>query len=392
MMRPSKRLLLLTHNYPRWEGDYAGVFLQSLCTQFAVDEIETLVLAPHAAGAPRREELGNISIQRFRYGPASFETLAYTGNMHKLVASPLGMLKFLVYLWSNFWTALFAVWRFRPRVIFAQWLAPSGLIGWLVSLLTGKPLFVTSHGTDIVLLQSSGIGRWLARLVYGRARKVFAVSNFLREQIVGQGVVFEGKAEVLPMPAQIDLFQPANLTLQGPPLILCVARFTKQKQLPVLFAALKQLVDQQISFRAEIYGEGEIESELRAELAALDFTEQVHLKKPVSQKELAKLYSQATVTVLPSINEGFGLTLVEAQLCGSAVVGANSGGITDIIESDRTGLLFTPGDSNELARHLKTLLTDSALHQRLAEQGRQQALGRFSPAAIASRYREALGF
>jgi hypothetical protein len=175
MMRPSKRLLLLTHNYPRWEGDYAGVFLQSLCTQFAVDEIETLVLAPHAAGAPRREELGNISIQRFRYGPASFETLAYTGNMHKLVASPLGMLKFLVYLWSNFWTALFAVWRFRPRVIFAQWLAPSGLIGWLVSLLTGKPLFVASHGTDIVLLQSSGIGRWLARLVYGRARKVFAV-------------------------------------------------------------------------------------------------------------------------------------------------------------------------------------------------------------------------
>ena len=391
MMASNKRILLLTHNYPRWQGDFAGVFLQSLCSQFAAAEIETLVLAPHTAEAERREQHGNISIQRFRYGPVGFETLAYTGSMHKLAASPLGLLKFLFYLWSNFWTALFAVWRFHPKVIFAQWLAPSGLIGWLVSLLSGKPLFVTGHGTDIVLLKKSGLGRWLARLVYGRAHKVFTVSSFLREQIVGQGVVFEGKVEVLPMPARIDLFQPANLTRQEPPLILCVARFTKQKQLPVLFAALKQLVDQQTLFRAEIYGEGELESELRTELAALGLNDHVDLMKPVGQERLAELYSQATVTVLPSIDEGLGLTLVEAQLCGSAVVGANSGGITDIIEPQVSGLLFTPGDSDELAAHLSALLADPALRQRLAEQGRQSALERFSPETIADHYRKALG-
>ncbi|MFH2054570.1 MAG: glycosyltransferase, partial [bacterium] len=180
MRSPNNRLLLLTHNYPRWRGDYAGVFLQSLVRQFAETGIETLVIAPHAAKTERRETQQNITVRRFRYGPESFETLAYTGGMHKLAASPLGMIKFCCYLWSNFWTALYAVWRFKPVLISAQWIAPSGLIGWLLSLLTGKPLYVTSHGTDIVLLQKGRLARRVARSVYRRARKVFVVSNFLK--------------------------------------------------------------------------------------------------------------------------------------------------------------------------------------------------------------------
>ena len=392
MVTPSKRLLLLTHNYPRRQGDYAGVFLQSLVQSFATRGIETLVIAPHAAQTERREQHEGIAIRRFRYGPDGFETLAYTGGMHKLAASPLGLFKFCCYLCCNFWSALFARFRFRPTLISAQWIAPSGLVGWLVSILTGKPLYVTSHGTDIVLLQKSGLLRRLAKWVYGRAKKVFVVSSFLKQQILEVGVVTTPeKVQVLPMPARVDVFKPREVEQPEVPLILSVARFTEQKQLTVLFEALAGLAQDGLQFHCQVYGEGALEAEHKRQLADLNLFDHVDLKPPVAQEELAALYAKATVAVLPSINEGFGLTLVEAQLCGTAVVGARSGGITDIIEHEKTGLLFEPGNAAELAGCLKRVLADSAASERLAKQGREAALRRFSPDAIAKRYLEELG-
>ena len=74
-----------------------------------------------------------------------------------------------------------------------------------------------------------------------------------------------------------------------------------------------------------------------------------------------------------------------------SVIGARSGGITDIIEDQKTGLLFEPGNVSQLALQIKTLLSDDELHHRLVTGARNEAEKRFSPAAIAAKYEIALG-
>ncbi len=332
-----------------------------------------------------------LKVHRFRYAPEKSETLAYAGNMHKQVASPLGFLKFLLFMFGFITKAIELVNREKPDVIFAHWLLPSGIVGWLVSVFRGKKLYVTSHGTDIVLLKKSGLMRSLARMIYKRTTKAFVVSNYLREIALDLDLTTPAKIEVCPMPARTDLFGKQPVFERVSPLILVVARFTQQKQLDVLLSALKILDNERLEFICEIYGEGDRERALRAQLAELSLTDKVFLKSPVPQEQLAKIYPSARITVLPSINEGFGMTLVEAQLSGSAVIGARSGGITDIIRDHETGLLFEPGNVNQLATQLKGLLTDDQLYHQLITNAKSDAERRFSPDAIATKYEKALG-
>ncbi len=86
------------------------------------------------------------------------------------------------------------------------------------------------------------------------------------------------------------------------------------------------------------------------------------------------------VIVLTTKRETFGLVLVEAMQCGVAVVGTDAGGVPEIIEHERSGLLFEPESAPSLAAQLERLARDPALRQRLAQAGRERAETMFSEA------------
>jgi len=99
--------------------------------------------------------------------------------------------------------------------------------------------------------------------------------------------------------------------------------------------------------------------------------------------------------VLPSVAEGFGLVLVEAQLAGLAVVGADAGGQREIIEHGRTGILVKPDDPTALAEAIASLYDDEGNALRMAKQGQRTAKQRFlarpTAARLADLYRGILG-
>ena len=84
------------------------------------------------------------------------------------------------------------------------------------------------------------------------------------------------------------------------------------------------------------------------------------------------------VIVLASKAETFGLVLPEAMRAGTAVVGSNAGGVPEIIEDGKTGLLFTPEQSNELADCLEKLINNPELHKALTNNGKKFADENFS--------------
>jgi D-inositol-3-phosphate glycosyltransferase len=116
--------------------------------------------------------------------------------------------------------------------------------------------------------------------------------------------------------------------------------------------------------------------------------ESVEFAGSMNQTALAEEYRRADLVVLTAVQEGFGMALVEAQLCGCAVVGVRSGGLTDIIEDGRSGLLARPDDPDDLAMVLEGALSDPSRRSGLAAAGLESARRLFSSEAIANRFIE----
>ncbi|HKV72178.1 MAG TPA: glycosyltransferase [Gemmatimonadales bacterium] len=387
------RILILTHNYPRFAGDPAGAYVAKLAEAAAGAGHEVRVLAPHVAGTGQVEQHGaGPNIRRFRYAPEILERVGYRGDVRsRTLFSPLTLSVLPFFLGAFRRAARRLVEDFRPQVIHAHWWFPGG---WVASRLQ-VPYIVTSHGSDARLLDR---GLWFRRVavpVFRGAARVTAASRFLAADlercVPGQSV------SVTPMPVDVDRFGAAFKTPRVvPPRILYAGNLVVGKGVDVLLRATAELKQRSGPFRVKILGEGPELPSLRALAGQLGIAGDVDWSPFVSQDRMPAEYGAATITVLPSRGraEGLGLTLVEALLAGSAVVGTPAGGIPEVIEDGRTGLLARDGDAPHLAEQLERLLRDGELRRRLTAEGAARMRETYAPEAAAERflriYREAM--
>jgi glycosyltransferase involved in cell wall biosynthesis len=276
--------------------------------------------------------------------------------------------------------------EFSPCVLHAHWWIPGG---WVArSIVKDQRLIVTSHGTDVRLLDKKAWMRPLAAHVFRRASVITTVSGWMASSLGERFPAVHDKIEVAPMPPEDSVFGGAvRESVNQIPVILCVTRYTVQKRNHVLLRALERLRSSGLDFRCRLIGDGGSERErAAATIDELGLRQQVEMIPSMSQTQLAEEYRRADVTVLPAVGEGFGLTLVEAQLSGCAVVGARSGGITDIITQGESGLLVNPDDADDLAGELHRILSDPTLRIHLARGGQRSAQSKFSSRAIVDRF------
>ena len=79
------KVLFLTHNFPRFDGDVSGNFLLRLASALGAQGVSVRVVAPASPGFENSAQLNGTGIERFRYAPTKYETLAYVGNMAEQV-------------------------------------------------------------------------------------------------------------------------------------------------------------------------------------------------------------------------------------------------------------------------------------------------------------------
>jgi starch synthase len=116
--------------------------------------------------------------------------------------------------------------------------------------------------------------------------------------------------------------------------------------------------------------------------------EGVHwIPKMLPRPEVIQLLTHATVFVCPSVYEPLGIVNLEAMACGTAVVASRTGGIPEVVDDGRTGLLVDVDDGFEenLARALDAVLADPVAARRMGEAGRERAAGEFGWDAVARR-------
>jgi glycosyltransferase involved in cell wall biosynthesis len=170
--------------------------------------------------------------------------------------------------------------------------------------------------------------------------------------------------------------------------VLYVGRIDRYKGIDTLVKAIKELWSANINLKCIIVGKDYgYRSKLEFLINHLGIAHLVEIKEHISQESLSYLYSSALVTVLPSLSEGFPLTLVESMASGTPFIATPVGAIPELVNQTKAGILAPIGDSITLAHMIYNLLENTVHWSELSTNGKNFAAN-FAWDNIVKRYYE----
>ncbi len=266
------------------------------------------------------------------------------------------------------------------------------MYGWGAALSGAHPMVVTCHGTQLNEYRATRattrdpnhattdyISYRMERYAARRADAVIAVSEENRVDVVQQYGVPEDRMRVIPNGIRPERFHQARP--EGPT-ILFLGRLHQRKGVDHLLRAMPTVLEHLPDARLLVAGSGEREGELRALEAQLGMGDAVEFLGFVPDEEVPDLYARASVFVMPSLYEGFGIVMIEAMASSVPVVAFATGGAPEVIEEGVNGHLADPGT---LADRLVDVLSDPAGAAAMGRRGRQLVEERYSWEAVAQR-------
>jgi glycosyltransferase involved in cell wall biosynthesis len=227
--------------------------------------------------------------------------------------------------------------RFRPDVVYAHFLVPTGFSA---ALLTRAPLVVTAHGRDVRNVGAyPGIAA-ATRFVARRASALVAVSDYLRRELEAKIPEARGKTEVVDCGVDLDLFQ-GSAPVQNGPVFVCVGSLIERKNVVRLADAFARLGEGRLVF----VGDGPLRGKLEGR-------PNVEITGRIPHEEVPRYIAGATVVCQPSTIEPFGQALLEAMASERSVVATRVGGPPEFV-SPEAGVLVDPLDEAALAEAMR---------------------------------------
>jgi glycosyltransferase involved in cell wall biosynthesis len=289
------RILLVSQMYPGPEDPDLGVFVAQVERALAArgHEIERAVLDRRAGGKRRYLELARRAAAAAR--------------------------------------------RFRPDVVHAHFLVPSGLIA---ALATRAPLVVTAHGRDVRNVGALPTVAAATRAVVRRAAAVVTVSDYLRRELETKIPEARGKTHTVDSGVDLERF-PELPAPDGATRFLHVGSLTPRKNVLRLAGAFERLGEGTLTF----VGDGPLRPRLVGRPGVV-------LEGRVPHDEIPQLLAQAHVVCQPSLIEPFGQALLEAMATGRSVVATTVGGPPEFVPPE-AGVLVDPADEDALVEALR---------------------------------------
>jgi len=371
------RLLFVTQDFPPDVGGIQTYSWEVVCR--LAGRVEALsVLAPDRPGA--------TSVDR----DAPFPVTRLPGRPDLL---PLALLPVL------------PAWARRRQIdvaVHAQWQTVGASV--LARALFGWPRRVVcaAHGRELLFNPASawpGLGAAYDRLRRGLLRRVDAflpVSHYTAGLLHERGVPPD-RTHVVPNGTNPERFRPRDdtalrqrLGLSDGPLVLTVGRLVRRKGVDTVLRALPAIAEACPDVTYLIAGTGPDRTRLERLADRLGIQDRVHFVGQVDHDRLSLYYSAADLFVMPAREdppdvEGFGLVFLEANACGTPVIGARTGGIPDAVQDGETGLLVPPSAPDRLAEAALQVLTDPKWAGTLGQRGRRRAVHEASWTHIADR-------
>lgn len=262
------------------------------------------------------------------------------------------------------------------------------LYGYVAARRSGKPIVATCHnwlgGTAAL-----GIYNRLDRMALKRFHGLAAVSDSVAQRLLASGVPAR-KIRTIANGIDVQKFESARpslvLNFDYSKVIGMVARLDLQKGFEYLLRAARELCGAFPELKVVIVGEGPDRNEIERMIQRLGLLSNVILAGQHS--DMPAIYAAMDIFVLPSLNEGLPMTILEAMAARKPVIATRVGAIPKVIQDGETGLLVDPADSDGLRNALARLLADSDLCSRLGAAGHDWVSRNYTSEAMALKYRQ----
>lgn len=239
-------------------------------------------------------------------------------------------------------------------VLHAHYLVPPGLVGIVLKKLSGLPLVVTCHGSDIFVF-STGWKQLISQYVVKTADCVVCNSAATLDAVQKLG---KGNCTYVPSGVDLSRFAPLDMKREA---VTYVGALHPVKGVDIFLRAMRNIKE-----KVWVIGDGPQREDLEALAKELG----IDCTFWGFRTDIPELMNKSKIVVLPSRNEGFGLTLLEAMACGTPVIGRKTGGIPELVTGEN-GLLFETED--ELHTQIETLLHNQLLWKALRQKGLETA-------------------
>ncbi len=402
---------VLTHNYPRFGGDFSGTFVEALCDELARQGHPVTVWAPYDQAyarpltyTPSSNGSGPspqpVTLRLYRYAyPSHLHRLGYMRSMQSDLA-----LRLEAYLLSP---ALFAAGtrkvladatRLRPDVLHAHWVLPNGFIGAVASRRLGIPLAVSVPGSDAQVAAKNPLFRRMAAFTFAQAALLTANSAELRDAVLPLGaslakfdmIIYGTDPAALRPDATGTTALRRRLGIDaGRPVILCVGRMVHKKGFDVLIRALAEPPLARRNLAVVMVGGGDELTAWQQLGAQLGVAERIYWVGSVPKTEIGAFYNLADMLAMPSVSrpaDGLNVCVLDAMSCGKPVVASTVAGNPLAVADGITGLLTPEQDPAALAGAVATLLDNPQRAHAMGAAGRKRIEDELGWPQLARRY------
>jgi len=391
------RVLLVTSNFPRWEGDSTTPFVLHLAQDLQALGWRVDVLAPHAPGARIRETLGGVQVERFHYlWPTAWQTVCYQGGaLINLRRNRLNFAKLPPLILAEWFATALRLARGRYDILNTHWILPQGFTGALAAWPLGIPHVLTVHGGDAFALS----GRTLTafkRFALHRSDAVTVNSSATGAAVakIAPGLaalhrVPMGVSDQASVESSMTQTLRAKYRRRNGPLLVTVGRVVEEKGVGDLIRAVSLLATDLPDVSAVVVGEGQDRLAMERLADRLAVSDRIAFIGWVEPDSVPAYLAAADIFVGPSRRspegwvEGQGLTFLEAMLAGTPVIATCTGGIVDTVQHEETGLLVNEAKPGEIAEAVKRYVQDTDLARRLCDAASELVRRQFTRAASA---------
>jgi glycosyltransferase involved in cell wall biosynthesis len=286
-----------------------------------------------------------------------------------------------------FLSALFKAWSLLNahsyNLIHAHWIVPLGPVAIIAGRLFGIPAISQAHGSDVhTYAFKNRFTKGLACFTVRNSNAVLVVSRELGETLSRRCGVSTERIWFYPPFIDTQCFSPQEGLLSSAPEsvfiglknLVFAGGLLKNKGIFPLLEAAKKFLSLRPDLHLTLLGDGPLKGYIQNWIAEQGLKKQVTLAGNVPYQVMPEYLRGAFALVLPSLQEGTPSVLLEALACGLPAIVSAVGGVPDLIDHQKNGLLLSPGSAEDITVAVIRLLDDKPLYFRLKQNARPSAL------------------
>jgi len=399
------KLCIITHSYPRFEGDWRSNFIESLARAYARNGVDVTVFVPYAIHFNRKPEVDDgVKIVSYQYVPfRSLHTIGYGHSMKSdliIDVQDMLLMPFLLFIGMIRFTALLR--REKFDMIQAHWAVPNTLIavfGRALALSRAK-IFTSFPGSDVTVITRLGwVGKLFAKII-ARSDYLSCNSSDLKEDLVKAGLDKDKIDFVIYGVDDQKIFFSENDRMalrrswqvsEDDSVLLLIGRFVPKKGFSTAFRSLKYIIERRKNVKLVVVGDGPLKSEYLAILAKDRTESYVKFIGEIPTHELRNYYSACDIFLMPSRrlpSDGLNVVVPEAMACGRPIVASRVGGNDIVVFNGVNGYLHDENDPKQLADFVLKLVEDPELKHEMGNNSIKLVRDRFTWNAIVKYYLE----